>query len=166
MRSCTGFHGALLQMGSANPCHMTDSPYFSVFLQSENCSKNDRPMYYIKKRMEIAGCHSLRLSYESKCSRLHGHNWVVTVYCRATELNGDGMVADFTHIKEHVHGRLDHGNFNELFPFNPTAENIARWICGEIEGCFMVSVQESEGNSVLYVSDDATAADIAAGSAI
>ena len=112
-------------------------------------------MYYIKKRMEIAGCHSLRLSYESKCSRLHGHNWVVTVYCRGTELNPDGMVADFTHIKERV-----------LFPFNPTAENIARWICGEIQGCFMVSVQESEGNSVLYVSDDATPSDIAAGSAI
>ena len=91
---------------------------------------------------------------------------MVTVYCRGTELNPDGMVADFTHIKERVHGQLDHGNFNELFPFNPTAENIARWICGEIQGCFMVSVQESEGNSVLYVSDDATPSDIAAGSAI
>lgn len=116
--------------------------------------------------MEIAGCHSLRLSYESKCSRLHGHNWIVTVYCRNAELNPDGMVADFTLIKERIHGHLDHGNFNELFNFNPTAENIARWICGQIQGCFMVAVQESEGNSVLYVSDNATPGDIAAGSAL
>ena len=123
-------------------------------------------MYYIKKRMEIAGCHSLRLSYESKCSRLHGHNWIVTVYCRNAELNPDGMVADFTLIKERIHGHLDHGNFNELFNFNPTAENIARWICGQIQGFFMVAVQESEGNSVLYVSDNATPGDIAAGSAL
>ncbi|MBQ7451889.1 MAG: 6-carboxytetrahydropterin synthase, partial [Prevotella sp.] len=27
--------------------------------------------------MEIAGCHQLKLSYESKCQRMHGHNWVV-----------------------------------------------------------------------------------------
>ena len=36
--------------------------------------------------MEIAGCHRLNLSYESKCSQLHGHNWIVTVFCRAREL--------------------------------------------------------------------------------
>jgi len=31
--------------------------------------------------MEIAGAHRLELDYESKCSNLHGHNWIVTVYC-------------------------------------------------------------------------------------
>ena len=60
-------------------------------------------MYYVCKRMEIAGCHRLELSYPSKCSQLHGHNWIVTVYCKARELNADGMVCDFTHIKERVH---------------------------------------------------------------
>ena len=104
--------------------------------------------------MEIAGCHRLELSYESKCSRMHGHNWIVTVHCRAKELNSDGMVVDFSHIKERITGYLDHGNFNELLPFNPTAENIARWICEQIPHCYRVDVQESEGNTASYTSID------------
>ena len=52
-------------------------------------------MYYVAKTMEIAGAHSLHLSYESKCEKLHGHNWIITVYCKAKELNQDGMVCDF-----------------------------------------------------------------------
>ena len=61
-------------------------------------------MYYITKTMEIAGCHKLQLSYESKCEQLHGHNWIVTIYCKAKELNVDGMVIDFTKVKEQIHG--------------------------------------------------------------
>lgn len=107
-------------------------------------------MYYITKTMEIAGCHQLRLSYESKCERLHGHNWIVTVHCKSRELNADGMVMDFTQVKERIHGYLDHGNFNELLPFNPTAENLARWICEQVPNCYRVEVQESEGNTAIY----------------
>ena len=110
-------------------------------------------MYYITKTFEIAGCHRLSLSYESKCSRLHGHNWIVTVHCRASKLNADGMVADFSLIKEQIAGYLDHGNFNELMPFNPTAENIARWICDRISSCYRVDVKESEGNVATYIDD-------------
>lgn len=103
--------------------------------------------------MEIAGSHSLKLSYESKCEKLHGHNWIVTIYCRARKLNKDGMVVDFKHLKNKIHGYLDHGNFNELLPFNPTAENIAKWIVDQIPECYKATVQESEGNVAIYCED-------------
>lgn len=59
-------------------------------------------MYYISKKIEVSGSHRLELSYESKCGNVHGHNWIVTVFCRAETLNADGMVCDFTRIKEDI----------------------------------------------------------------
>ena len=111
-------------------------------------------MYYIEKTLEISACHRLALSYESKCENLHGHNWIITVYCKARELNADGMVVDFTHIKRMVSDRLDHANLNEVLPFNPTAENIARWVTQQIPQCYRCMVQESEGNKAIYQKDE------------
>ena len=111
-------------------------------------------MYYISKRMEIAGSHSLTLDYESKCSNLHGHNWIITVYCKSKELNANGMVCDFSKIKNDIHGKLDHKNLNDVLPINPTAENIAKWICDQIPECYKVTIQESEGNTATYIKDE------------
>ena len=110
-------------------------------------------MFYIQKSMEISAAHKLNLSYESKCQNLHGHNWHVTIYCKAEELNQDGMVCDFTHIKKAIHEKLDHQYLNEILPFNPTAENMARWMCEQIPTCYKVSVQESDGNIATYEKD-------------
>ena len=107
-------------------------------------------MFIVKKRMEIAGAHRLNLNYESKCANLHGHNWIVTVWCKSQTLNQVGMVMDFTHIKREVQDRLDHKFLNDVVPFNPTAENIAKWVCEQIPNCYRVSVQESEGNIATY----------------
>ena len=107
-------------------------------------------MYYVKKRMEIAGSHRLNLPYESKCSNLHGHNWIVTVYCRSEKLTDYGMVVDFTKIKRDISDKLDHKYLNDVVDFNPTAENLAKWICDQVESCYKVEVQESEGNIAVY----------------
>lgn len=111
-------------------------------------------MYYISKRMEIAGAHNLTLDYESKCQNLHGHNWIVTVYCKTKELNKNGMVIDFKEIKKLVHDKLDHQYINNIVDFNPSAENIAKWICEQVPNCYKVSVQESEGNIAIYEEDE------------
>lgn len=110
-------------------------------------------MYTVIKRMEVSAAHALKLSYPSKCERLHGHNWIITVYCRAERLNADGMVTDFSHIKDTVMGTLDHQNLNDVLSCNPTAENIARWICERVENCYKVEVCESEGNTAVYEKD-------------
>ena len=110
-------------------------------------------MYTVIKRLEVSAAHSLNLSYRSKCENLHGHNWIITVYCRSAELNADGMVVDFSLIKKAVKERLDHRNLNEVLPFNPTAENIDRWVCEQVPHCFKVEVQESESNTAVYEKD-------------
>lgn len=110
-------------------------------------------MFIVKKRMEIAGAHRLNLNYESKCANLHGHNWIVTVWCKSQTLDANGMVIDFTHIKREVQEKLDHKFLNDVVPFNPTAENIAKWVCEQIPNCYRVSVQESEGNVATYERD-------------
>lgn len=107
-------------------------------------------MFIVKKRMEIAGAHRLNLNYESKCSNLHGHNWIITVWCKSKTLDDNGMVIDFTHIKREVQEKLDHKFLNDVVEFNPTAENIAKWVCEQIPHCYRVSVQESEGNVATY----------------
>ena len=61
------------------------------------------------------------------------------------------MVVDFSHIKKLVKDKLDHRYLNEVFDFNPTAENLARWIADQIPQCYNVTFQESAGNTACYV---------------
>lgn len=108
-------------------------------------------MYTIIKTLEISASHKLNLDYESKCSNLHGHNWIVKITCQSEKLNNNGMVYDFTLLKKKISDKLDHNYLNDVLQENPTAENIAKWICNEVgETCVKVSVQESEGNVAVY----------------
>ena len=98
--------------------------------------------------MEVSGAHYLHLDYESKCTNLHGHNWIITV--QSEEVDHNGMVVDFSKIKEIVN-RFDHALINDVMgDINPTAENMAKWLCDRIPHCVRVSVQETEGNVATY----------------
>lgn len=110
-------------------------------------------MYRIKKTLEISAAHKLNTDYPTKCNNLHGHNWKVTIYCQSKELDCNGMVIDFSHVKKLVKDKLDHQNLNEILPFNPTAENMAKWICEQVPKCYKVTVQESENNVAEYEID-------------
>ena len=101
-------------------------------------------MFYVSKRIEIAYAHQLKLDYESKCTHLHGHNAVVTVYCKAKGLDH----------KDIVQGKLDHRFANDVVNFNTTAENLAKWICDQVPHCYKVSFQESEGNIAVYIKEE------------
>ena len=106
-------------------------------------------MYYLKKRIEVAGAHKLNLSYESPCNNLHGHNWIITVFCKCEDhLLKEGMILDFKQIKAIVN-LFDHATIND-FVEQPTAENIAFFLQNKIDHCYKVTVQETEGNEVTY----------------
>jgi len=107
-------------------------------------------MYFIKKKFEVAASHNLNLDYVSPCQNLHGHNWNITVYCKCEDLDSNGMVIDFKKIKEVVHGTMDHKNLNNQFTFNPTAENIARWVVDNVPFCYRADVEESSNNTATY----------------
>ena len=60
------------------------------------------------------------------------------------------MVIDFEEIKELVHKKLDHAYLNDVLDFNPTAENIAKWVCDTVPHCYKVVVKETQNNEAIY----------------
>ena len=110
-------------------------------------------MYYIEKTFEISSSHKLTLSYRSKCENLHGHNWKITVMCKAETLDANGMVVDFSVVKRRIQEKLHHKHLNDILPFNPTAENMARCTTEQVPHCYCTIVQESEGTVAKYCID-------------
>ena len=87
-------------------------------------------MYTIKKEFHFSSAHQLHgLHEDHPCSRLHGHNYILTVYLKG-EVNKIGFVQDYREldkIKNYVDNVLDHRNLNDIFPLhNTTVENMCK----------------------------------------
>lgn len=105
---------------------------------------------------KVAFCAGHRLlGHEGKCANLHGHNYIAELYVSGTEIDELGRVVDFAVINRLFKGWIDehwdHGFLvwnqdlealralrqvkpNRVYelPYNPTAENIARYLLLEI----------------------------------
>jgi 6-pyruvoyltetrahydropterin/6-carboxytetrahydropterin synthase len=60
------------------------------------------------------------------------------------------MVVDFAYIKKIIHSNLDHKDLNEVLGFNPTTENIAKWVVDRVPHCYRATVQETRDNEASY----------------
>lgn len=89
-------------------------------------------MYTIRKEFTFSAAHCLMgLPNEHPCSRLHGHNYIVTVEleCDMDCLTHIGFVKDYRElepIKKYIDETFDHRYLNDVISFNPTAELLAR----------------------------------------
>ena len=96
-------------------------------------------MFQVSVEETFSAGHALR-GYKGKCENVHGHNYRVQVTLEGPQLDGIGLLVDFTQLKEVMRcviKRLDHQFINELTPFttvNPSAENMAKYFYDEVSG--------------------------------
>lgn len=116
-------------------------------------------MYKISKEFAFSAAHALHgLSECHPCSRLHGHNYVVTVHLRSEKLNDNGFVRDYNDldaVKEYIDTHLDHRNLNDIMaPLNSSAENLAKMLYDvfkpQFPELYAVEVSETPKTSAVY----------------
>jgi 6-pyruvoyltetrahydropterin/6-carboxytetrahydropterin synthase len=137
----------------------------------------------VVKEFRFESAHKLP-HHKGKCRHIHGHSYRLFVFINgpvaaADGMPDEGMVVDFTDVKNTVNARiidrLDHKYLNEIPGLElPTAENIARWVfeqlCDEWYGCppaevndrvpethprlWCVSLKETETSTVQITLDD------------
>lgn len=82
----------------------------------------------ISKEFAFSASHQLDgLPDDHQCARLHGHNYVARLTIEG-EVREPGFVVDYGElapIKDWIDETLDHRHLNDVFDFNPTAENMA-----------------------------------------
>lgn len=87
-------------------------------------------MYTITKQFSFSASHQLDgLPEDHKCARTHGHNYLVEVCLTAPVINEIGFVVDYgdlNPLKDYIDTNLDHRHLNDVLPFQPSAENLAR----------------------------------------
>lgn len=116
-------------------------------------------MYKISKEFAFSAAHALHgLPDDHPCSRMHGHNYVVTVHLRSEKLNDTGFVRDYNElkpVKEYIDAHLDHRNLNDIMdPLNSSAENLAKMLYDvfkpQFPELYAIEVSETPKTSAIY----------------
>jgi len=84
----------------------------------------------IVERFKFEAAHAVII--DGKPEEIHGHTFRLEVAVEG-ELK-ESYVMDFLELRrivDEIIGKLDHRNLNALFD-NPTTENVALWIAGEV----------------------------------
>jgi 6-pyruvoyltetrahydropterin/6-carboxytetrahydropterin synthase len=96
-------------------------------------------MFRVSVEETFSSGHALR-GYKGKCENVHGHNYRVQVSIEGPQLDGIGLLVDFTQVKHALRGiiaGLDHQFLNDLDAFkavNPSAENMAKYFYEQLTG--------------------------------
>jgi 6-pyruvoyltetrahydropterin/6-carboxytetrahydropterin synthase len=110
----------------------------------------------LKVRDKFQAAHYLR-EYKGKCEKIHGHTFQVEIEIKVAKLDKAGIGIDFTDIKKRLTEALpDHTLLNDVYPFNPSAENLSRHFYRELKKLYpvkAVTVWESEDASATYSED-------------
>ena len=101
---------------------MSGTPHFEIYVQSH-----------------FSAAHHLR-GYPGNCERTHGHNWTVDVCVECEKLNELGIGIDFRDVKAAMKDVLEEFDHSDLSSFphfidkNPSSENIAQYVYGQLAG--------------------------------
>lgn len=97
-----------------------------------------------------------------KCGRLHGHSFQIEVWIEGPVADETGWVMDFADISgafKPIYDQLDHHYLNEIEGlFNPTSENLARWVWRRLRPSLpllnKISVHETCTSGCIYQGDE------------
>jgi len=110
----------------------------------------------LRVRDKFQAAHFLK-EYKGKCEKLHGHTFQVEVQVEVERLDPTGIGIDFTEIKAKLASILpDHTLLNDMFDFNPSAENLARHLYLRLKEFYPVrevTVWESDDAAATYSED-------------
>ena len=103
-------------------------------------------MYEIEVEVSFPASHQVSLT-GGEPELLHEHTWTVRAKLAGRKLSADGILVDFTIVKQllgQIADKLkgkDLGRVTVLAQQNPSAENVARYFYEQLQGGFGPDVQ-------------------------
>lgn len=133
----------------------------------------------VMKRIKFCAGHRL-YRHGGKCEFFHGHNYVADFYVTGDDVDSVGRVIDFADLKQLFKGWLDenwdhgfllaHDDENgihaikqvvpskyRILPYNPTAENMARYLLDEVGPELLGGTNVQLTKVVIWETDDSFA---------